>query len=271
MPRIVVKLGGSALTNSSMRRELVSQVAQVSRSGVELIVVHGGGAQIASMLGRLQIQSKFHDGLRITDQETRDIAQMVLAGKVGKDLVADLAREGIASASIAGGDGLSFLAERMTAEDGTDLGYVGRIIEGRPDLIDAILRAGVVPLVACIALGASDREYYNINGDQMAAAVAAFCKADQLIFVTDVGAVRDAAGSDIRSLDADSMKELLATGVASGGMRPKLRACLEATESGVARISIIGGAVENSFLRAITGEGVGTVIERSRNTALSTQ
>lgn len=266
MRRIVVKLGGSALTNASMRGEVVRQVAEVSRSGDELIVVHGGGAQIASMLDRLQVPSKFHDGLRITDSETRDIAQMILAGKVGKDLVADLAREGVSSVSITGGDGLSFLAEKMSAEDGTDLGYVGRIVEGRSDLIEAILKAGVVPLVACIALGAQDREYYNVNGDQMAASVAIFCRADQLVFVTDVGAVRDANGADIASLDVDALNQLLATGVATGGMRPKLRACLEAIRSGVARISIVGGAAENSLLRAVASERVGTVIEYSPDT-----
>lgn len=271
MRRIVVKLGGSALTSSAVRGELVRQVAEVHRSGLELIVVHGGGAQIASMLGRLQIQSKFHDGLRMTDAETRNIAQMVLAGKVGKDLVAELAREGISSASIAGGDGLSFLAEKMTAEDGTDLGYVGRIVQGKPDLIDAILQAGIVPLVACIALGVSDFEYYNVNGDQMAASVAALCGADQLIFVTDVGAVRNADGADIVSLDVAAIRGLLETGVASGGMRPKLRACLEAIESGVTRISIVGGAVENSLVRAVANENVGTVIENSLNTAAITQ
>jgi acetylglutamate kinase len=271
MPAIVVKLGGSTLTDSSVRSDLLRQLAQLSRSGVELVVVHGGGAQIASMLGRLQIQSKFHDGLRVTDRETRDIAQMVLAGKVGKDLVADFARQGVASASICGGDGLSFLAERMTAEDGTDLGFVGKIVDGRPDLIDAMLKAGIVPLVACVALGVTDREFYNVNGDQMAASVAAACHATQLIFVTDVGAVRDGNGADIASLDTEGIREMLASGVASGGMRPKLRACLEAIESGVGRVSIVGGAVQHSLLRAFENDRVGTVIESSLNTAARTQ
>ena len=260
MPRVVVKLGGSTLTNSSMRSALVSQVAQLSRSGTELIVVHGGGAQIAAMLGRLHIDSKFHDGLRVTNAETRDVAQMILAGKVGKDLVADLARLGVSSVSLAGGDGLSFLAERMSADDGTDLGYVGRIIAGNPELIEAILAAGMVPIVACVALGARDHEYYNVNGDQMAASVAALCRAHQLVFVTDVGAVRDASGADIGSLDEDGIRDLLTGGVASGGMRPKLRACLEALTSGVNRISIVGGAGENSLIRTVAHEFVGTAI-----------
>ena len=213
MRRIVVKLGGSALTNASIRRELVGQLSQLSRD-VELIVVHGGGAQIASLLERLQIPSQFHDGLRVTDAETRDVAQMVLAGKVGKDLVADLAREGVVAASIAGGDGLSFLAERTNAQDGTDLGYVGKIVTSNPKLIEALLKAGIVPLVSCIALGATDREYYNINGDQMAASVAAACGATQLIFVTDVGAVRDGRGIDIPMLGIEGIRRLLASDIA---------------------------------------------------------
>ena len=270
MRRIVVKLGGSALTNTSMRSDLVRQIAQLSRDS-ELIVVHGGGAQIASMLSRLQIPSKFHDGLRVTDAETRDVAQMVLAGKVGKDLVADLAREGVPAVSIAGGDGLSFLAERMSAQDGTDLGYVGKIVESNSDLIDALLKAGIVPLVSCIALGATDREYYNINGDQMAAAVAATCHANQLIFVTDVGAVRDGRGADIPVLGIDGIRRLLASEVATGGMRPKLRACLEAIESAVGKISIVGGSVENSILRAAASDDVGTVIEASFGANANTQ
>jgi acetylglutamate kinase len=186
---------------------------------------------------------------------------MVLAGGVGKDLIAELAKVGIAAVSIAGGDGLSFLAEKMNAEDGTDLGFVGRIVKSDPKLIEAMLAARLMPVVACLALGAEDREYYNINGDQMAAAVAAGCKADTLVFVTDVGGVRDAGGGQIAELDRSRIDHLLESGVASGGMRPKLRACCEALESGVRRILIIGAAEEHSLLRALKGDGaIGTLI-----------
>jgi acetylglutamate kinase len=186
---------------------------------------------------------------------------MVLAGQVGKDLVAELARAGVAAASIAGGDGSSFLAEKMSAEDGTDLGYVGRIVKTDPTLVAALLSAGIMPVIACLAMGDRDHEYYNINGDQMAAAVAAGCAAQTLVFITDVGGVRGAEGRHLPELDRAAIRDLLATGVASGGMRPKLRACLEALEAGVERILIVGAAEDRSLTRVLKlNESLGTRI-----------
>ena len=261
MTRTVIKLGGSVLVDADLRRKLIAQIADLKAHGGELILVHGGGKQIATLLDRLQIESRFHDGLRVTDKAARDVAQMVLAGQVGKDLVAELAKIGVAAAGVTGGDGSSFLAEKMNAEDGTDLGYVGRIVKTNDRLITALLNVGVTPVVACLALGVSDCEYYNVNGDQMAAAVAAGCKADNLVFVTDVGGVRDERGEQIAELDRSQINDLLASGVATGGMRPKLRACLEALEAGVGRILIIGAAQEDSLLKALkSGEALGTRI-----------
>ncbi|MGH9835921.1 MAG: acetylglutamate kinase [Blastocatellia bacterium] len=261
MTRTVIKLGGSVLVDAALRQKLIAQIGELKREGFELILVHGGGKQIAALLGQLKIESRFHDGLRVTDRATRDVAQMVLAGQVGKDLVAELAKIEVASASIAGGDGLSFLAEKMNAEDGTDLGYVGRVVKANERLITALLSADVMPVVACLALGVTDCEYYNINGDQMAAAVAAGCKAETLVFVTDVGGVLDARGEQVVRLDRAGVNDLLESGVASGGMRPKLRACLEALDAGVKRILIIGAAEEDSLLRALkSGESIGTRI-----------
>jgi acetylglutamate kinase len=148
MRRAVIKLGGSVLSDSALRQNLIAQIGELNRSNLELILVHGGGKQIASLLRELGIESRFHDGLRVTDEATRDVAQMVLAGRVGKDLIAELAKVGIASVSIAGGDGLSFLAEKMKAEDGTDLGFVGRIVKTDAKLIEAILGARLMPVVA---------------------------------------------------------------------------------------------------------------------------
>jgi acetylglutamate kinase len=261
MSRTVIKLGGSILVDAALRQKQIAQIGQLHRAGQELVLVHGGGKQIAALLDRLGIESRFHDGLRITDRAARDVAQMVFAGQVGKNLVAELAKIGISAASIAGGDGMSFLAEKMNAEDGTDLGYVGRIINTDDRLIAAMLSAGVMPVVACLALGASDCEYYNVNGDQMAAVVAGGCRAETLVFVTDVGGVLDADGRQIAELNRARIHELLETGVASGGMRPKLRACLEALDAGVNRILIIGAGEENSILRALeSAEPLGTLI-----------
>lgn len=261
MSATVVKFGGSILVDAELRRKQIVQIAELKKTGHNLILSHGGGKQIASLLAKVGVESHFHDGLRVTDRPARDVAQMVLAGQVGKDLVAELARVGVPAASLAGGDGGSFLAEKMNAEDGTDLGYVGRIIRTDSHLIDAILRAGVLPVMACLALGSDDYEYYNINGDQMAASIAAGCAADTLVFVTDVGGVRDADGKPITELNRAAIEQLLASGVASGGMRPKLRACLEALEAGVRRILIIGAAEERSLVRVLgAGEALGTRI-----------
>lgn len=259
--RAVIKLGGSVLVDKSLRLSLVYQLSELQRDGVEVVLVHGGGKQIAEMLARLGIESRFHDGLRITDAETRDVVQMVLAGKVGKDLVADLARLNVPAVSFAGGDAMSFLSTKLRAEDGTDLGFVGQIARSDPALIDAVLAIKAIPVIACLALSAHDNQYYNINGDQMAAAAAMACGADELIFVTDVGGVRDAEGRTIRELDRARLNQLLESGTASGGMRPKLRACLSALEAGVKRILIVGGAEPNVLLRVLGGrEAVGTAV-----------
>ena len=253
MKRTVIKLGGSVLVDAALRQNLIAQIGQLWRSGNELLLVHGGGKQIASLLNKLGLESRFHDGLRITDKASRNVAQMVLAGQVGKDLVADLAKIGIAAVSLAGGDGLSFLAEKMNAEDGTDLGFVGRIVKVDAKLINAALEARLIPVVACLALGADDYEYYNINGDQMASAVAAGCRAENLVFVTDIGGVHDANGRPIAELDRAKIDQLLLSGVASGGMRPKLRACLEALDAGVKHILIVGAGAEDSLLHVFRG------------------
>jgi acetylglutamate kinase len=259
--RAVIKLGGSILVDAALRGRLISQIGELHRAGQELILVHGGGKQIAALLSKLGVESHFHDGLRVTDAAARDVVQMVLAGQVGKNLVVELAGVGVTAASIAGGDGQSFLAEKMSAEDGADLGFVGRVIKTNPTLIDAILTCGVTPVVACLALGADDHEYYNINGDQMAASVAAGCAAENLVFVTDVGGVRDGEGNQIAELHRTGINELLASGVAFGGMRPKLRACLEALDAGVKRILIVGAAEENVLPRVLqTNESLGTKI-----------
>jgi acetylglutamate kinase len=259
--RAVIKLGGSILIDPRLRAQVITQIAELQHTGYSIILVHGGGKQIAALLGQLQIESRFHDGLRVTDAAARDVVQMVLAGKIGKDLVAELARAEVPAVSLAGGDGLSFLAEKALADDGTDLGFVGRIAQANRGLLEILLAENFLPVVACVALGAADFEYYNINGDQMAAAVAGGCGAETLIFVTDVGGVKDAAGQPIAGLNRLRINELLDSGVASGGMRPKLRACLEALDNGVRRILIVGAATEAVLTRAFAAEpGLGTEI-----------
>ena len=166
-----------------------------------------------------------------------------------------------AEARFAGGDALSFLSTKLKADDGTDLGFVGQVTRTDGKLIDAVLNINAIPVIACLALSSHDFTYHNVNGDQMAAAVAPACQADELIFVTDVGGVKDEKGDTISNLDRDRINELLSSGVAHGGMRPKLRACLSALDAGVKRILIIGAVEENALLRAsLHQEAIGTVI-----------
>lgn len=261
MTRTVIKLGGSVLVDEGLRRRLLGQIVELVGAGHQLVLVHGGGKQIARMLDRLQLESHFHDGLRVTDGETRDVVQMVLAGLLGKNLVAELQSAGVMAVGLTGGDGGSLLAERMAAPDGVDLGYVGKIVETNPELIDLLLGGGVTPVIACLALGRDDHAYYNVNGDQMASAVAGGCRAATLILVTDVGAVLDASGDPIAELTPATIGEMLESGVASGGMRPKLRACLEAIDLGVGNIRIVGAAEEDVLRRVLAdGEPLGTTI-----------
>ena len=264
MKRTVIKLGGSVLIDPELRRSLTEQIATLVREGHSLILVHGGGKQIASLLDRLAIPSSFHDGLRITDAETRDVVQMVLAGLVGRNLVAELESVGVSAVSLTGGDGSTALAVPFQRTDGVDLGFVGEISEVRPRLIDRLLGAGVTPVVACLALGRQDHVYYNVNGDQMAAAIASGCAATTLVLVTDVGGVRDAHGETLATLTSSQAEELLESGVATGGMRPKLRACLEALAAGVASVRIVGAAEDRVLIRTLAGEErLGTCLQET--------
>ena len=262
MNPVVIKLGGSVLVDESLRGRLVDQIVALREAKLDVVIVHGGGKQIGAMLEKLGVESSFHEGLRITDAPTRDVVQMVLAGKVGKDLVAELGRAGIVAVGIAGGDGLSFRANRVAAPDGIDLGYVGEIAVSRPELIQGLIALGMVPVIACLGLGVNDWQYYNVNGDQMASTVAISCVASELVFVTDVGGVRDVNGLQIDSLDRAGILDLLDSGVATGGMRPKLRACLEALDRGIERIRIVGASTANVLPKAILeNQQIGTSIK----------
>jgi len=255
MKRTVIKLGGSILVDDHLRQALLEQIVELVQAGHELILVHGGGRQIARLLTSLGLESRFHDGLRITDEATRDVVQMVLSGLIGRNLVAALEAAGVHAVSLAGGDGRSLVATRMAAADGTDLGYVGKITEANPALIDHLLDGGFTPVVACLAIGGDDHQYYNVNGDQMAAAVAGGVRAETLILVTDVGGVLDAEKRLIESLTRETIEELLTSGVASGGMRPKLRACREALDHGVRKIRIVGAADDRVLIRTLNPAG----------------
>lgn len=237
---IVIKIGGAALEDAAILRKSAKAIAELAQDGHRVAVVHGGGGALTRVLKQLGKKSEFVGGLRITDAETRDVALMVLGGMVNKKMVAAIQTAGMPAVGFCGGDGMSFRARKKVV-DGNDLGFVGEICFAEPCWIEALWQQGGIPVLASIALGA-DGEYYNVNADEMAAACAAACHADALIFLTDVPGVKAADGTVIPWLNTKQVDELTAEAVVSGGMLPKLNACKQALKQGVGRVRILPAA-----------------------------
>ncbi len=238
--RYIVKLGGATLQDAALLRASARAIADLRRVGSDVAVVHGGGVQLTRTLQQLGKQSEFIGGLRVTDAETRDTALMVLGGAVNKSLVAALTAQAVPAMGLSGGDGMVFRARKKQSGNGLgpDLGFVGEIAAADPRWLEAIWKMGGVPVISSIALG-FDGEYYNINADEMAAACAAACHADALVFLTDVPGVRGADGTVLRWLHTGQIAELTRAEVITGGMLPKLHACREALLGGVKRVRIL--------------------------------
>jgi acetylglutamate kinase len=234
--KYVVKLGGAGLQTPSLLEGCTRAIADLVRDGNQVAVVHGGGLQLTRVLKALGKQSEFVNGLRVTDAEARDVALMVLAGKVNKTLVAALGALGVPAMGLSGGDGLIFRARKKLTEP--DLGFVGEIAASDPRWLEAIWHLNGVPVLSSMALG-FDGEYYNVNADEMAAACAIACHADALVFLTDVPGVKGADGAVLRWLSIDQIAEMATSTVISGGMLPKLSACREALLNGVKRVRIL--------------------------------
>lgn len=235
--KIVVKIGGAALEDQSTLQKCAQAVADLAADGHKVAVVHGGGALLTRTLQRLGKQSEFVNGLRVTDADTRDVALMVLAGIMNKQLVAAVSNLGPAAVGLCGGDGLAFRARKKFV-NGRDLGFVGEITVADPRWIEAIWALGGVPVLSPMALGA-DGEYYNVNADEMASACASACQANGLIFLTDVQGVKNAEGRVMPALSVGEIKTMIDTSAVSGGMLPKLQACQEALRRGVGRVWIL--------------------------------
>jgi len=238
--KIVIKVGGGALEDKSTLRKCAQAIVELARDDHRIAVVHGGGAALTRTLKLLGKQSDFVNGLRITDAETRDVALMVLAGIVNKNLVAAITAAGNPAVGLCGGDGATFRARKKQTK-GYDLGFVGEISAVESRWLEAIWGQSGIPVISSVALG-SDGEYYNINGDQMAAACAIACHADALIFLTDVPGVKDAEGSVMPWLNMKEAAALVEHEVIAGGMLPKLEACGHALKRGVGRVRILPAA-----------------------------
>jgi acetylglutamate kinase len=238
--KIVIKVGGGALEDKSTLRKCAQAIVELARDDHHIAVVHGGGAALTRTLKLLGKQSDFVNGLRITDAETRDVALMVLAGIINKNLVAAITAAGNSAVGLCGGDGAMFRARKKQTK-GYDLGFVGEISAVESRWLEAIWGQSGIPVISSVALG-SDGEYYNINADQMAAACAIACHADALIFLTDVPGVKDAEGLVMPWLNMKEAASLVEDEVIAGGMLPKLEACGHALKRGVGRVRILPAA-----------------------------
>jgi len=250
--RMVIKFAG-ALFEQPLE-PLARQVAELARDGHELLVVHGGGRIFTCTLEHLGIASRFVDGLRVTDRETRDAAVMVFGGVLNKQLSAAISAAGYPAVGISAADASCFLAKPLSRPAG--LGFVGKLTGANVEFFERLWKAGLVPVAACLGLG-PDSEIYNINADQMAAAAAEFLNGERLIYLTDVPGVLD--GKEvIEALDFGEIEELVRRKKVSGGMVLKLEACQRALRSGVQEVQIVGGSVPGSLLAAAAGEAAGT-------------
>ncbi len=258
---VVVKYGGNAMINQKLKDAVIRDLVLLSLIGVHVVVVHGGGPEITEMLDKIGKQSRFVNGLRYTDRETMDIVQMILCGKVNKDLVTLLAKAGGNGIGLGGMDGGLFQAKRLTDNQGTDYGYVGDIVSVSPQPVIDTLEKGYIPVVSTVAQGIDDETNYNINADTAACKLAVALKAKKLILLTDVrGLMRDLSdeNSIIHRIKVSEVPALVKEGIIKGGMIPKVDCCVEAVRKGVERATILDGRVPHSILIELlsrVGEG----------------
>ena len=258
---VVVKYGGNAMINQKLKDAVIRDLVLLSLIGVHVVVVHGGGPEITEMLDKIGKQSRFVNGLRYTDRETMDIVQMILCGKVNKDLVTLLAKAGGNGIGLGGMDGGLFQAKHLTDNQGTDYGYVGDIVSVSPQPVIDTLEKGYIPVVSTVAQGIDDETNYNINADTAACKLAVALKAKKLILLTDVrGLMRDLSdeNSIIHRIKVSEVPALVKEGIIKGGMIPKVDCCVEAVRKGVERATILDGRVPHSILIELlsrVGEG----------------
>lgn len=259
---IVVKYGGNAMISEELRETVINDIVLMKCVGFKPIVVHGGGPDITKFLERLGEESKFINGLRYTDEKAIEVVQMVLGGKVNKDLVSLIEKAGGKAIGLCGMDGSLLKAKKL--EGTVDLGYVGEITSVNTDILNMALSSDYIPVVGSVALGESDNSLYNINADLCAAKIAAALKAEKLILLTDVpGVLRDSKDPDslISVLRLHQVPKLSFEGIIKGGMIPKIDCCVEAVRMGVERAHIIDGRIPHSILLELfSHEGIGTMI-----------
>ncbi|MFP4396920.1 MAG: acetylglutamate kinase [Desulfonatronovibrio sp.] len=267
---VVIKYGGHAMTDQDLKKSFALNVILLKYIGINPVIVHGGGPQIGQMLEQLGIACQFHQGLRVTDQATMDVVEMVLVGKVNKEIVNLINLNGGRAAGLSGKDGQTIMARKLemvlnkidAPPEIIDLGKVGEVVDIDTRLIKAVQDQGFIPIIAPVGVD-EDGQTYNINADYVASAVASALKARKLILLTDVEGVKTGSGDIISSLTRREAVGIIESGTVSGGMIPKIKCCLEAIEEGVQKAHIIDGRVENSLILEIfTRGGIGTEVVR---------
>lgn len=261
---VVVKYGGNAMINPELKQAVMSDIILLSLVGIKIVLIHGGGPEISGMLGKLGIESRFVNGLRYTDADTAQVVQMVLAGKTNKDLVSLIEVSGGKAVGLCGIDGGMIKAEKKT--DGEhDYGFVGEIVSIDPAPIKKILEEDYIPVIATVGLD-SEGQTYNINADTAAAEIAAALHAENIITLSDIpGLLRDVKDPDslIPEIHVDEVEELIASGIISGGMIPKMLSCEKAVRSGVKKAVMIDGRIPHSILiEMFSNEGIGTLMTK---------
>ncbi|MFM9862223.1 MAG: acetylglutamate kinase [Micropepsaceae bacterium] len=266
---VVVKYGGNAMGEEGVAKHFAQDIVLMRQTGIDPVVVHGGGPQIGAMLKRLEIKSSFVDGLRVTDQAAIDVVEMVLTGTVNKQIVSAINNAGGKAVGVSGKDGQMIVAKKLlktrhNAETGRqetiDLGFVGEPEEVNIEVVQTIVRSDMVAVIAPIGVGRAG-ETYNINADTVAGAVAGALKADRMLLLTDVPGVMDRNGNLIERLTTTEARALIKDGTISGGMIPKVETCIDAAERGVRAAVILDGRVQHVLLiELFTEHGAGTMI-----------
>ena len=268
---VVVKYGGHAMGDEATARSFARDMVMLEQSGVNPVVVHGGGPQIGAMLKKLGIQSQFSNGLRVTDKPTIEIVEMVLCGSINKQIVGFINAEGGRAIGLCGKDGNMVTAtkhevvadaEHPDGDHGVDLGFVGDPSKVDTTVLDQVLGRELIPVLAPVAQG-GDGATYNVNADTFAGAIAGALKAKRLLLLTDVPGVLDKDGRLIKELSVDAIRELIADGTITGGMIPKVETCIYALDQGVEGVVILDGKVPHAvLLELLTDHGAGTLITR---------
>jgi acetylglutamate kinase len=266
---IVIKYGGNAMADADLVESFCNDIVFLKQSGLKPVIVHGGGPQIGSMLERLGIKTKFESGMRITDENTLEVVEMVLAGRINKNIASKINSAGGKAVGVSGKDGSMIIAEKLTEQKKSgesniekiiDLGYVGFPKKINNEIIETLINDDFIPVIAPLGLGV-DGKTYNINADTAAGAIASSLKSKRLLILTDVEGVLDSNKNLVEEVNEEKIKEMIISGEVSGGMIPKINTCLDSVNNGVEAAVIVDGRVKHAvLLELFTDHGAGTLV-----------